>query len=394
MNIRPLEKGESTILQELTASGIEPEVMFITATGLKKSILDATAPVRIFLKQEGLHDFNEQAQGQTHKRKIQATLFCGKSARLIDVSLYRPVTKQGDPRIWPSKLNHYAKDNDVIALFTINKRLRIINLTREDENGFCLKETRLGEILSSQKGQLDERSYELYGLLKKLSKKGPIKGVGTGSTSIGRSIESALGIEMNSSKNPDFHGIEIKSKRSTTTTRDTLFAQVPNWKLSRVQNAREILDLYGYLRDGIEKKLYCTVSSIQANTQGLLLNLDHDAQILEEFWKKANLTTQVCIWQLKQLHQRLESKHQETFWIKATPIEKKNGTYFRLDEALHTRSPSLRQFDRLIDTGEITVDHLLKRQNGKFTDKGHLFKMKASAKKELFIGEEKCYSFK
>ena len=156
----------------------------------------------------------------------------------------------------------------------------------------------------------------------------------------------------------------------------------------------EILALYGYSREGVEKKLYCTVSSSKAKTQGLLLNLDRDTQMLEELWNNAKQSAQVCVWQLKKLHQRLESKHQETFWIKATEIEKKNTTYFRLEEALHTRSPSLRQFDRLIDTGEITVDHLLKRQDGKFSDKGHLFKMKASAKKELFIGEEKSYSFK
>ena len=382
------------ILQEIVTAGIELELIFLTATGLTKSILDATVPVRKFLKENGIHDFETQNQGQAHKNKIDAKLFLEKSSRKITTSFYRPPTKQGDPRLWPSRFHHYANADDIVAIFSINGELCLLNLTNQSKTGFTLEDSQLGEILIASKGKNDERSYELYGRLKELSLKGPIEAIGEGSTAIGRSIETALGIPMNSSKDPDYFGIEIKSKRSSSKTRDTLFAQVPNWKLSALKSSREILDRYGYERDGVEKKLYCTISSRKANPQGLILKVNHVDQLLEELHQNKLKFTDVCVWELEKLHHRLVTKHQETFWIAAKPIEKNGLSYFELEQALHTRAPSLRQFDRLLDTGEITVDHLIKRVKNETKEKGPLFKMRAMAKKELFLGEEKSYNFR
>lgn len=394
MNTRALEKGESMILQEIVTAGIEPELIFLTTTGLKKSILDATIPVRKFLKENGIHDFEKQPQGGAHKKKINTKLFLGKGSKKLESSFYRPSTKDGDPRLWPSRLNHHANADDVVAIFIINGELSLLNLTNQSKTGITLEDSELGEILVASKGKNDERSYELYGRLKELSLQGPIRAVGEGSTAIGRSIEAALGIPMNSSKEPDYFGIEIKSKRTNSKTRDTLFAQVPNWKLSALKSSREILEKYGYDRGGVDKKLYCTISSRKANPQGLILKVNHVDQLLEELYQHKLKFTDVCVWELQTLHNRLVTKHQETFWIAAKPFEKNGLSYFELEQALHTRAPSLRQFDRLLDSGEITLDHLIKKTNGKTRDKGYLFKMKAMAKKELFLGDEKCYSFK
>ena len=83
-------------------SKICPTFGFIvpTETGLKKSIMDATAMVRFFLKFAGLHDYNSQNQGPTNKVVIESFLVHTNKLEKTKTSLYRPKTKKGDPRIW------------------------------------------------------------------------------------------------------------------------------------------------------------------------------------------------------------------------------------------------------------------------------------------------------
>ncbi|UWX03664.1 hypothetical protein H1235_12650 [Pseudoxanthomonas sp. NC8] len=50
------------VIRYFTRRGIEATFLVPTETGLK-SIMDATAPVRVFLKQAGIHDFDEQPHG-------------------------------------------------------------------------------------------------------------------------------------------------------------------------------------------------------------------------------------------------------------------------------------------------------------------------------------------
>ena len=42
----------------------------ITETGFKKSILDATAPVRTYFIEKGIHDYEDQPQGPEHKKYV------------------------------------------------------------------------------------------------------------------------------------------------------------------------------------------------------------------------------------------------------------------------------------------------------------------------------------
>ena len=61
--------------------------------------------------------------------------------------------------------------------------------------------------------------------LKIISKKGFVKSEVNSDTGIGRTIESLLGIEMNSSKAPDYKGIELKSFRDARNNRKGLFGK-------------------------------------------------------------------------------------------------------------------------------------------------------------------------
>jgi hypothetical protein len=230
-------------------------------------------------------------------------------------------------------------------------------------------------------------------LLKRLAANGPIAGSGKGDTDIGRTIETALGIKMNSSRNPDFKGIEIKAGRSQLVgkaNRANLFAAVPDWSLSSLKSSHEIMAKYGYLRHP-DFKLYCTVSTLKPNSQGLKLSVDNvNNWLCEVFY--GNKIEGVCIWELDHLHKRLSEKHNETFWIEAKSIPTKSGESYQLESVTHTTKPSFEQFDRLLEDGTITLDHLIKsKPKRRGVDKGPLFKIDRPRIPELFLGQPFTY---
>ena len=61
-------------------------------------------------------------------------------------------------------------------------------------------------------------------MLNKISAQGPIPALLQADTAIGRTLETLLGIDINSSKKPDYKGIELKSYRDKKGNRKNLFA--------------------------------------------------------------------------------------------------------------------------------------------------------------------------
>lgn len=72
----------------------------------------------------------------------------------------------------------------------------------------------------------------------------------------------------------------------------------------------------------------------------------------------------VAVWHLVQLHDRLLTKHHETFWIEVENATDDDKEYFRYKEIEHTKNPNVGQFDILIEQNVITVDMLLCRPSG------------------------------
>ena len=72
----------------------------------------------------------------------------------------------------------------------------------------------------------------------------------------------------------------------------------------------------------------------------------------------------VAAWRLMKLHQRLTTKHHETFWIEVENSIHYNKEYFCYKQIEHTRNPNVGQFDVLLEQNLITVDLLLCRPSG------------------------------
>lgn len=100
-----------------------------TPTGYGKSIMDATGPVRELLKNARLHDYELQGQGPGHKVMVESCFVYSDRIRETAASLYRPVTKKGDPRIWFKDLRSYCNPCNLLALITIENRIYVINLS-------------------------------------------------------------------------------------------------------------------------------------------------------------------------------------------------------------------------------------------------------------------------
>jgi hypothetical protein len=383
--MRQLTPIEIERIKILTENSVELCLIEPTETGLVKSIMDATGSVRNFLKSKNIHDFAQQNQGQESKVQIVSKLIDNDKSINSIASLYRPNTKKGDPRIWFKGLGNYSKANDILAIIEFEGILYVLNITQIDLEKLLNSNiyNPLKELIEEINHISNEVADELLILLNKIASQGPVPAMLKADTAIGRTLETLLGIDINSSKKPDYKGIELKSFRDKKGNRKSLFTQVPDWSLSKFKSSSEILNNFGYKR-GDDFKLYCTVSALVRNSQGLTLKLDSKINQLLENSDKTNIGDFIA-WNLETLHSRLLEKHNETFWIAADSILIDNKEHFQFKKVEHTKKPIVTQFDILLEQGIITLDHLIKRKpTGSVVEKGPIFKIKPNALDLLF----------
>jgi len=394
MPLRTFTDLEKDNLTKLTSLSIDATLIQPTKTGLGKSILDATAPVRNYLRRNGLHDYETQGTGaKENGTELTATFISSANETRTRTSLYRPKAKGkgGDPRIWFSGLPEFANPNDLVALIANEGGLVCVNITQENLTKVFdnQKKGPLLYYLKALSGEARRTSDELLQRLRAIAAKGPLPSVmgEQADTAIGRTLETALGIQINSRKEPDYKGIELKAFRRAPTksrqNRKTLFAKVANWSASDFKSSREILDAFGYQRDE-DFKLYCTVSAITTNSQGLSFEIDDRLGRLNERSDQKQFGV-FATWLLEDLRTALTEKHNETFWVSADASVVNGHEHFELKSVLHTQKPILSQFDILLSQGEITMDHLIKRNSkGHVSEKGPLFKINSASLPQLF----------
>ena len=369
------------VVAALAQQGVEAAYFVPTDTGMTKSIVDAHDGIRRFLKAKGLHDFDQQRQGPENKKKIAVKLVFSDHTNDRELSLYRPQTKKGDPRLWVGRLGEYADPFNLIALVVDSDgTLFVINCSRAD---IWASRERPGSPFHQllDKASKSNVAQELLEKLTDISTMGFIESMRHGPTGVGFTLETLLGIPANSSRRPDYKGIELKSGRVATNgrsrNRSDLFSKVPNWKLSTLKSGREILDTYGYFSEAEQRmQLYCTVKNIP-NPQGLFLQVNSSGDRVENLAVGANGAIEpVVVWVLSELEDDLAAKHQETFWIKAQRRETRGVEAFHYTAVTHTRSPLVNNFGLLVDIGKIELDYTMNIQpNGVERNHGYKFKI-------------------
>lgn len=380
-----LEKSDFPVviaLELLTHLGLEAAVIVPTPTGLGKSIMDATSSVREYLRSKNYHDFDTQGQGQEFKVKHNVLFVLPNSLQESQVSLYRPITKGGDPRIW---LGAATRQNvsafNLLAVTIINGQLYALNMSDYSVRA-SLQDPKspFRRILDT----FNPASPVITELLKKLhdiAQMGFVKTQRAGDTGVGMTLEFLLGIQANSSQAPDYKGIELKAKRSrgkASENRSTLFSKVPNWKLSPIKSAINLLNTRGYIDPSSgRKQLYHTLRGDYPNSLGLMLEIDEHSDWLKQVHIDliSNKNVHDVTWEMPVLKQDLAAKHKETFWVQAVCCRKEGVEHFHYVKARHTQSPLIGNLPTLIETGVVTVDYTLSLKGNRVRDHGYLFKI-------------------
>ena len=370
-------------LRLFNGAGVATGLLVPTATGYKKSIMDATLSFRDFLKGEGIHEYASQGQGQENKVFVPAKLVLPDKCVESQASLYRPITKHGDPRLWFSNLKKYCKPTDLLAIVHHAGTMYVFNMSNDNVvNSFAIPGSYPHDILSACSEVISPVATELLAKLKAIHKMGFVKGITHGDTNVGMTLENPLEIPANSSKTPDYKGIELKSSRkhgdgsrrktSNSSQKMTLFTQVPDWDRSKF-SAADILNTFGYPSDRYSLQLNCTVSNVP-NAQGLYLDATDEIDLVNKAKNEA-YTGDVVVWALEKLKSRLEEKHAETFWIQASTEICDGHEFFRYDLARHTRKPNTANIAGMFDAGIISVDYAMHfKSSGGVRDHGYLFR--------------------
>lgn len=365
-------------------TGVSVAFLVPTPTGYSKFIMDATVPVRELLKNANVHDYDYQQQGLEAKVLIESSFVYPYGLKDTVASVYRPMTKKGDPRIWFSKLTHYCNPCNLLALVVIEKRIYVINLSDDAIASSLINKGFVYDVLLEAVYQENSVSQELLRKIQTIHDCGFIPSITAGDPGVGDTLEHALGIDRNNSKAPDYKGIELKTTRLTRNgsvrqaTRSTLFTRVPDEGLTY----RQIVDTYGKIQiprgeTAARLQLYETFRVSRPNAYDLVLEVDSNNDRLKILYQEEQTRRFVSAWLLSNLRQALLTKHHETFWVKAVSENRNGIEYFRYDRILHTKNPNVSLLAPLLETDKITVDLAAHyKSDGRWRDHGVLFKMK------------------
>lgn len=392
----------------LSTNGVDLASIWVTPVMVKKSITDATEPIRFLLKSTGIHDYTTQAQGQEAAVRCPV-VFIDTELTTRKISFYRPKTKKGDPRLWPERMGRFCEPGDEVGLAVVKGICVVLNLSKYDYQSILSQphswktseeQIVLGFLTGDGVARLSESAQKLLLLLKGLVGT-PLTGWDPKTsgqkrdTDVGMAVEKALGIPPNAKKTPDFHGIELKSWRNNggrDKNRHTLFCQVPDWtrtkERSGIGRTWDFVQRVGYpVRDSVEmekippeerkiaKELRCTVQAGSFNSQHLSLKVNDD-EVIEFQMRDGAPEEDLLVWTGEKLRERLRKKHPETFWISCRTSKSEGGReVFFVEKVTYTRSPLVAQFLSLIEQGVVSLDHMIGYRGGAISERGPAFKI-------------------
>ena len=128
--MRELTEIETQNESFLKGQGIRYAKVLMTENILSHHIFDASQSIERFLKEEHIHDFDSQNNGE--KKYITTHLLTFKEERIIHTSVYKAM-KRGDKRMWfGAEILSITKPNDIYIMMARDNELFIFNMTRID----------------------------------------------------------------------------------------------------------------------------------------------------------------------------------------------------------------------------------------------------------------------
>ncbi|MBT4434896.1 hypothetical protein HOD02_01140 [bacterium] len=222
-----------------------------------------------------------------------------------------------------------------------------------------------------------------------LSKLGPIIPSKGGSNAVGKLMQESLKIAHSTTKRNSLYNFTVTatSSKLNSSGRTNIFACVPNWKSSPYKSSKELVKKFGRedLSRGYSNSLFCTVTSTGPNGFGLVLRANPEKRSLQEWFVSKDEESLVAIWDISKLKEKLASL-EKTAIVTALPVNigGKKGFHYRYVDLLE--KPELINFLELLESGAITIDHLISIKVGQKAarEQGPLFKVRANAREDLY----------
>lgn len=212
---------------------------------------------------------------------------------------------------------------------------------------------------------------------------GYIKTLRSGSTGVGYTFETLLGIEENNHSGPDFMGIELKCfrmKDSQPDEKKNLFLKEPEW-IDNSKNMNERLHKYGYFDKENQRQALFSTATCTQNSHGLKLSVDEENEwVFLDYYDE-----HIARYDFETIKGRLDEKLTEAAFIGA----KKRGVgvneEFYYQTLTYYTSPSVREFISLIKSGHVKLE--IRMREGK--NYGTCFRIMESKLPELYARAER-----
>lgn len=135
--IKQITELEQKNQNYLVGRGVRFEIVCLTANILKHSIFDAKMTIRTFLKEQEVHDFFNQANGQEAKQKVKTHILTFMRDIPTETSLYRAGSR-GDCRMWfGSAILPITEAGDLYVITVISQELYVVNISKVDIETCC-----------------------------------------------------------------------------------------------------------------------------------------------------------------------------------------------------------------------------------------------------------------
>lgn len=249
-------------------------------------------------------------------------------------------------------------------------------------------------ILYNEK-EIKESIISLRKKFTEISKKGYIKGICKGYSSIGRTFEDQLGLNENEFGIPDYNGIEIKTRRTYSKSAITLFNATPDgdelFEIERLKNT------FGYpcKKDRKYKVLYIEAYGNKLSFAGIKyqyrLEVDREKEkiYLCVYNRDNELIEKKVSWSFKYLQERLMLKLNYLAVVNVWNKKNDNSEYFKYYKLSFYKLYSFENFIDLIEAGVIKITikvdiHTGENNYGKTYDHGCGFSISEGSLTKLF----------
>ncbi len=180
-----------------------------------------------------------------------------------------------------------------------------------------------------------------------LKNKGFVKSLRKGSTGIGFTFETLMGVDENNLALPDIDGIEIKTHRDNSKSMVTLFTfNKKVWQINPLDAIRK----YGSYDDNGRLGMYYTMS-LTPNSAGLFLTVDAEKISVQHTSGEI-----IATWQLSTLIERFLKKIPALLFISAHTEERAGIEYFHFYRGQLMRDITKELLSELFKTGNLLLD--------------------------------------